>query len=116
MSSGQSVVVVDGMPETAAVLQAVFEPRGLRVDRMRSYSFDDSHPSKHSVLVVHDDGTGNHEKRSKYGAAPRVVIGSITSTDSSPDETYLSPLFHFSELIKAVEGLLDEQGSTTRAA
>ncbi|MDQ3330457.1 MAG: hypothetical protein M3552_07370 [Planctomycetota bacterium] len=114
MTSGQCVVIIDGMPETAEVLQAVFEPRGHRVERVRDFAFGKDRPAKDSVLVLHDDGAADASRRSKYGQAPRVVIGSMTTRDLPPNEKHLSPIFQYAELIRAVEGLLNEQSSRSR--
>lgn len=120
MTSGQRVVVVDGVPETAAVLREVFAPRGHRVDRVRA--FDLPEPTRRdagSVLVVHDDGASESQRRHKYGTAPRVVIGSLTTetpTATNGDERRLSQPFHYAELIRAVESLLRDEGGRRNAA
>lgn len=114
MTSGQKVVIIDGVPETAEVLQAVFEPRGHRVERVRSHAADCASRTTNSVLVLHDDAKG--ARRSKYGSTPRVVIGSISSEAADPSETHLSPMFQFAELVRAVEGLLGQQASTEKRA
>ncbi len=67
MTSGQKVVIIDGAPETAEVLQAVFEPRGHRVERIRSHATDCVKRTSNSVLVLHDDAEGT--RRSQYGSA-----------------------------------------------
>ena len=109
------MVVIDGVPETAQVLQAVFEPRGHRVERVRSHSATSAKPIHGSVLVLHDNAVGT--RRSKYRGAPRVVIGSMSSEAADPSETRLSPMFQFAELVRAVEGLLTQQASgSSRAA
>jgi hypothetical protein len=100
------VVVIDGVPETAQVLQAVFEPRGHRVERLRSHAATSVKPTHNSVLVLHDNAEGS--RRSKYRGAPRVVIGSMSSEAAEPSETRLSPMFQFAELVRAVEGLLTQ--------
>ena len=104
--SGQHVLVVDGVPETAQVLRAVLEPRGHRVDRVRA--FDPAPPAAGSVLVLHDDGSSEANRRHKYGTAPRVIIGSFTTAPASGDSEHrLAQPFQYAELIRAVESLLD---------
>ena len=114
MTSGQKVVVIDGVPETAQVLQAVFEPRGHRVERIRSHAAAIAQHTHNSVLVLHDDAEGS--RRSKYGSAPRVVIGSISSDSTNSTATHLSPMFQYAELVRAVEGLLTQQASGSKRA
>ncbi len=131
MSSGQHVVIVDGVPETAAVLREVFEPRGHRVDRVRSFE-PSPEASADTVLIVHDDGRSDGDRRFKYGTTPRIVIGSITTTEaprgessggetacsagSCQDERRLAQPFHYAELIRAVESMLESPGSQRSAA
>lgn len=120
MTSGQHVVIVDGVPETAAVLREVFEPRGHRVDRIRSFETASSAEAG-SVLVVHDDTSSEVDRRFKYGTTPRIVIGSVTTvTDETPvragDERRLSQPFQYAELICAVESLLGESRPQRSAA
>lgn len=108
--SGQKVVVIDGVPETTQVLRAMLEPRGHRVERVRG--FDPELATRcNAVLVLHDDGASEATRRRKYGTTPRVVIGSLTS-DQVPcppeqEERRLIQPFHYAELIRAVESLLD---------
>jgi hypothetical protein len=108
------VVIVDGMPETAQVLQAVFEPRGHRVERIRGFVPNDAERVRDSVLVLHDDG----EKRAAANdpAVRRIIIGSLSSPNAGSNETHLSPMFEFAELIRAVEGLLSDQKLPARRA
>jgi hypothetical protein len=107
VTSGQKVLIIDGAPETAEVLQAVFEPRGHRVERVRSHAADCAQRTCDSVLVLHDDAAGT--RRSRYGNAPRVVIGSMTIAAADPSVAHLSPMFQFAELVRAVEALLGQQ-------
>jgi hypothetical protein len=102
------------VPETAEVLQAVFEPRGHRVARVRSHAVERAQPTHNSVLVLHEDAEDT--RRSKYRGAPRVVIGSMSSEAAEPSETRLSPMFQFAELVRAVEGLLTQQASDSKRA
>lgn len=116
MTIGQNILVVDGVPETEEVLRAVLEPRGHQVERVRAFELDDASPQKH-VLVLHDDGP-QAARRSKHGNTPRVVIGSLTSNLLSSDdsERHLSHPFHYAELIRAVESLLNEEPKQRVAA
>jgi hypothetical protein len=108
-SSGQQVVVVDGVPETAQVLRAVLEPRGHRVERVRGFDPSASPTAPGTVLVLHDDGASESARRRKYGTVPRVIIGSLKSgsaADAHGTEQRLAQPFQYAELIRAVESLL----------
>jgi hypothetical protein len=112
VTRGQKVVVIDGVPETAQVLRAVLEPRGHRVERVRGFDPAAATPAPGSVLVLHDDGASDVGRRHKYGTAPRVVIGSVTSEPqptSAPGEQRIAQPFHYAELIRAVESLLADE-------
>lgn len=108
-SSGQQVVVVDGVPETAQVLRAVLEPLGHRVERVRGFDPAVSPPSN-TVLVLHEDGNSEAARRHKYGTVPRVIIGSLASdcgaAPAGGTEQRLVQPFQYAELIRAVESLL----------
>lgn len=116
-SSGQQVVVVDGVPETAQVLRAVLEPRGHRVERVRGFDPARS-TATDTVLVLHDDGSSDAARRHKYGTVPRVIIGSLApgsaAAPAGGTEQRLAQLFQYAELIRAVESLL--AGDERRAA
>lgn len=115
MTTGQRVLVVDGLAETEAVLKAVLEPRGLQVDRIRAH-----HPPERItrgtrphvvVLEAHElDPPGAAPRL--WDNVPRVIIGSAqipTDPTSSSDEQHLSKPFHYGELIQAIERLLAAQ-------
>ena len=129
MTRGQRVVVVDGVPETAQVLRAVFEPRGHQVDRVRGFDLAHSRSTEAGVLVVHDDGHSGGCRSTAPARAARVVIASFTSDDdaaasvesvapySTTNERRLAQPFHYAELIRAVESLLsEEQPAAARVA
>ena len=110
VTSGQHVVIVDGVPETATVLREVFGPRGHRVDRIRSF---DEAPSPAidpaDVLIVHEDSPVTSRHTRDTPQQRRIVIGSIATSESTPDgEQRLSHPFQYAELNRAVEALLDE--------
>ncbi|HEX6986264.1 MAG TPA: hypothetical protein VF170_12860, partial [Planctomycetaceae bacterium] len=91
-----------------------------RVERVRGFELDETpQPSPGSVLVLHDDGASEAQRRFRYGIAPRVVIGSLTSEidpAGAGDEQRLAQPFHYAELIRAVESLLGEPAPQRRAA
>jgi CheY-like chemotaxis protein len=108
VTRGQKVVIVDGVPETAQVLRAVFEPRGHRVERVRGFEAPAT-TEPGSVLVLHDDGADDVRRRHRYGTVPRVVIGSVTTASGDTTEQRLAQPFQYAELIRAVESLLDDE-------
>jgi hypothetical protein len=112
-----SVVVVDGVPETAEVLRHVFEPRGYSVERVRG--FDLPHPPQPAgmVLVIHDDGGSHTQRHFRYGTVPRVVVGSFTAEAAPglPGEQRLTQPFDYAELIRAVETLLASEPQRSAA-
>lgn len=116
MTIGQNILVVDGVPETEEVLRAVLEPRGHQVERVRAHDFEVASHQNH-VLVLHDDGP-QAARRRKHGNTPRVVIGSMTSNLFCGDtsERHLAHPFHYAELIRAVESLLNEEPEQRAAA
>lgn len=117
MASGQSVLVVDGLTETAQVLKAVLEPRGLRVNRIRARqrSAENVADASPSVIVLHEDSPPQaSDVTARWGAAPRVIIGSAKLGDQPSGqqrEHYLQQPFHYGELISAIEQLLQSPAS-----
>ena len=102
-AAGCRVVVVDGLTETAAVLRAVFEPRGHQVDRVRGFEFASRDATAAArVLVLHDDGPA---RGLLPGDARRVVIGRH-ATVAAPGERRLTHPFQYPELVRAIEALL----------
>jgi hypothetical protein len=97
------VVVVDGLRETAEVLQAVFEPRGMRVCRHSSAAnLTDSAADGACVLVLHEDLPANP-------AGPRVLVGRIMPGSSSYAAQCRSlPLpFNYGDLIAAIDAAVE---------
>ncbi|MGH7201707.1 MAG: hypothetical protein ACREJB_13950 [Planctomycetaceae bacterium] len=112
MTSGQRVLVVDGPSETGEVLKAVFEPRGLRVDRVRSHEGHGSADAPPHVVVLHADESHAHaDEDAAWPSVPRVIIGSVrlSEEDEDRDHCRLDKPFQYRELIQAVERLLDNQ-------
>lgn len=112
MTSGQRVLVIDGLSETEEVLKAVLEPRGLKVERVcGGRSRDHFHGySQPSVVVVHLDEADSHKIVSEgWNTVPRVVIGSTKQRDCTSDgqgHCFLQNPFQYRELIQAIEHLL----------
>ena len=116
MNDDRRILVVDGLPETEQVLKAVLEPRGWEVTRLRSDSLQEaetSHPPR--LVVLHqnsaDDPATAITTRSRWPDVPTVVIGSVEIPDrdssaASAATSPLPPLFHYSELLQAIDRLL----------
>lgn len=103
MFSGQQLLVVDGLTETKEVLKAVFEPRGLNVNRVRG-DVEQQQNSPPNLVVLHEDApTATHWKH-----VPRVVIGSKRFSVARADACYLRAPFQYPELIQAIESMLDK--------
>ena len=111
MSSGQRVLVIDGLSETEEVLKAVFEPRGLQVDRIRSDAESPLVPCRRrpDIVVLHaDDEIAEPSNGDDWTSVPRIVIGSarLPATHDDPPSRSLRNPFHYGELIQAIERLL----------
>jgi CheY-like chemotaxis protein len=100
--------VVDGISETEAVLKAVLEPQGARVERCRSSECLAIDPSPPRVVVVDaDDASSELAFAPLWPDVPRVVLGSARVDGSESAGRFLEKPFHYPELIHLVESLLD---------
>ncbi len=108
MTSGQRVLVVDGLTETEEVLKAVLEPQGLAVDRIRHHARTDDAEQKPSVIVVHQDSSSAADQTNRWSGIPTVVIGTAQIDAPEPDdgEQFLAKPFQYGDLICAIERLL----------
>ena len=117
MIHGQHVLVMDGLSETADVLKAVFEPRGLQVRRVCGTGNDEFVPTEDppSLVVIHcEEQQSPPQQAERFIDVPRVIIGTADLPESHDRETgahYLKQPFHYRELIQAIERLLDQSGS-----
>lgn len=117
MNRAPRVLLVDGPRETRDVLEAIFEPRGVAVDRVRSDAGDlrriDSAPSTDvdanaedspRVVVLHEDSPAE----TAWADVPRIVIGrahlGAVGSQSLPQP------FEYGELVRAIESVLDTPG------
>ncbi len=98
------LVLVDCRPETEEVLRAIFEPRGVIVCREIQRRRSKSEPS----IVIR--GRASH-----YLATHAATIDDpIAMTEAAPagntcHELTLPPLFHYGDLIRTVERLLQNR-------
>lgn len=110
------LVVVDQFSDTADVLRAVFEPRGIEVERRRRPVAVEPGYSSPELLVVDEDSVPSADSTpAQWPAGPRVIIGSArlpqaTSQGDHP-AAYLSKPFEYPELIRAIEQLLQPTDS-----
>ncbi|HLJ10694.1 MAG TPA: response regulator [Planctomycetaceae bacterium] len=116
MSHRERVLVVDDVSDTADVLRAVLEPRGLSINRIgrlgRPGGATDSAPPAVIVLDAETlDGAAPLEL-SRWGRVPQVIIGTVRpggSAQRPSDDAgrrYLQKPFQFAELIQAIESLI----------
>jgi DNA-binding response OmpR family regulator len=121
VSNRERVLVVDGVTDTAEVLQAVLEPRGLTVKRVsRLDRFPVPSIETRPVVVVLDAEAchgANCPTWEGWQSVPQVIIGTIhlaaAETTGIADPTaqrrYLQKPFQFADLIQAIETLLARQ-------
>ena len=109
--TGQRVLVIDGQSETKEVLKAVLEPRGLQVNHVRDNigvqdNIGNEDVSPH-LVVLHENSTAEHSNRTLFKNVPRVIIGTAVMPQKvDQNEQYLQHPFQYSELIQAIEQLL----------
>lgn len=101
--------MIDGESDTEAVLKAVLEPRGARVDWSRQASaigsFDRNIPPE--VVVIDLDDQPRHDGiRETAASGGRILIGSHRVAVGRTNDLFLEKPFQFPELIRAIEGLL----------
>lgn len=112
------VVVVGGASDTATVLQAVFESRGATVQRLRNAQTLSADASE--VIVIDLDAEqGVHSNPQPSNLQPtnpqptpsRVLIGSRIPEAITSSERFLAKPFHYPELVKMIEELLDAKAT-----
>lgn len=114
MSSGRRVLVVDGVSDVQEVLQAILEPRGLKVDWVRGHV-----PSPHAspldcpdIVVIDAEASPLSTREDPaWAGVPQVIIGAggasvAPTTKPAANRRYLDKPFQYIELIQAIEGLL----------
>jgi DNA-binding response OmpR family regulator len=108
---------VDGVSDTAEVLQAVLEPRGLTVNRVRRLELAaaDAGESRPSVLILDAEAfdDANPATRGDWQTVPQVIIGTLRVAEE-PSQPFaprriLRKPFHFAELVQAVESLIGRE-------
>lgn len=116
MSQRERVLVVDGVSDTAEVLQAVLEPRGLMVSRVcRLEEREKPSVAPPTVLVLDVDST--NPPAGDWGElqnVPQVIIGTWQAPSGGgseaslgqPERRYLQKPFQYAELVRAIETLI----------
>jgi DNA-binding response OmpR family regulator len=111
---------MDRHSETQEVLKAVFEPRGMHVERLPSSAGEQPKPpSQRPDLIIIDSELGESLPHGgpEWDGVPRVIIGQArlpVAARGSGNCRYLCKPFQYGELIRAVENLL--QSSPHRSA
>lgn len=107
LRNSSRILVVDGLSETTEVLKAVLEPRGHAVSRLRPDQLADQ-PRPH-LVIWHDDESNEWSGQLPFGDVPRILIGKTRVADSANAAQRFSPPFQYSELMQAIEQLLDAE-------
>lgn len=109
VTNGQSVLVLDRTSETADVLRAVLEPRGVRVDEFPRPSQTQSPSNPPSVIVLDAESISDSPSPTHWNNVPQVIIGRIHCEEPAAESGarhYLHKPFHYAELVQAIESLI----------
>lgn len=111
MLQGQRVLVVDPAPDTADILRAVLEPRGLQVERVRNALRPRTGGANPPAVLVIDGDQESHgdSSESDWPAVPQVILGTVDRTvsrdGSTSDRHFLAKPFQYAELVQTIERL-----------
>lgn len=107
VNSAPHVLVIDGMPDTEAVLKAVLEPRGTQVERKRGVNLQHQTGTlaRPDVVVIDLDDASADATASQFGESRRILIGSV-QTPVDANERFLAKPFQYPELLQTIEDLL----------
>ena len=114
MSGLAWVLVVDPESETEEVLKAVFEPKGLQVDRVQDLNSPRHGSALPSLLVIDDDGlSAESSETNEWGSVPRVIIGSARFPEDTAGQRqrYLQKPFQYPELIRMIDQVLGQRAA-----
>jgi DNA-binding response OmpR family regulator len=117
VSKRERVLVVDEVTDTAEVLQAVLEPKGLTVNRVSRIEQTPPTVEGLPAVVVVDAETYDGATQpgwQKWRNVPQVIIGTMRlpqlEENGSPERRrYLQKPFQFADLVNAIESLIAEQ-------
>ena len=99
MNSANEILVIDGLSETEIVLRAVWEPRGVQVNRIRSEFPEQKRKAyRPDVVIIH----GNREA---------LESQELQQHWSNADSIYLeeNDLFQYDDLMQTIELMLAER-------
>ena len=106
------VLIVDPESDTEEVLKAVFEPKGLQVDRVQDLDSPRHGSAVPCLLVIDDDGLpAKPSGTNEWGSVPRVIIGSARLLENTVGQRYLQKPFQYPELIRMIDQLLTERAA-----
>lgn len=108
VGNSPSILVVDGLSETTAVLKAVFEPRGHAVNRVRQSQLPSSTLTPPRVVVWHADESDSETATlaGRFQGIPRIFIGHTDRRASDGEAQRFSQPFEYRELLRTIESLL----------
>jgi DNA-binding response OmpR family regulator len=117
VSIRERVLVVDDVSDTADVLKAVLEPRGVTVNRVRRLDANTAPAieNRPAVVVLNADSLNGSAGADLAGwhNVPQVILGTLhvpapadQPVGGSPARRMLQMPFHFAELIQAIESLI----------
>jgi CheY-like chemotaxis protein len=112
VNGSRRVLVIGGVSDTETVLKAVLEPRGATVERSRTQpQLVRSSTGRSPQVVVIDIDTELDAKAAavRWHQSQRVLIGSDLPGAIAADERFLAKPFHYPELVKVIEELLNER-------
>jgi hypothetical protein len=113
VTTAPRVLVFDGLSETEAVLRAVLEPRGARVERRRSSEASAGECSPPQLLVMDLDEPA---VEIAWPDVPRVVLSSKPCAVEHTPAGFLEKPFQYPELVHMVQRLLDLPTERRRVA
>lgn len=106
-SYSRRVLVLDGVPETAEVLQAVLQPRGIQVMRESSRSSDFGGTDVDLVVVHRGESADEPRCLDLPRTVPQIVVDCGLGQDDAPGyATRLSSPFQYGDLVREIELLL----------
>ena len=106
VGNSPSILVVDGLSETTAVLKAVFEPRGHAVNRVRQSQLPSSTLMPPRVVVWHANEPDATPLVDRFLGIPRIFIGHADCPASDGETQRFSQPFEYRELLRTIESLL----------
>ncbi len=116
MSNRERVLVVDEVSDTAEVLQAVLEPRGLTVNRVRrlEQAAPAANEVRPAVLILDAESLNcvSPALRGGWQNVPQVILGTVRvevdPTEPIATRRFLRKPFQFAELVQAIESLIGD--------